>query len=168
MKMPQRPFYPPVEPRADIFGLYPPPILNFETAEETSWRVAAVEQGVLAAFRAAVAHLGEDEARALFLRLTRRPKRGPGKALALDRNVRLLRAHDAAVQQGVTIAELSRQLRAAGKELGNTEGAISAQIRKVVRERAARQRAAAKEARRWRMAMRNEPPTLLSGKGSKK
>jgi hypothetical protein len=78
MKMPQRPFYPPVHLPPDIFGLHHPPLLNFENEAETRKRVVAVEQGVIAAFRAAVDHLGEDEARHLFMRVIRRPKRGPG------------------------------------------------------------------------------------------
>jgi hypothetical protein len=168
MKMPRRPFYPPVELPPDIFGLYRPAILNFESEAETRKRVSAVEQGVNAAFRAAVDHLGEDEARHLFRRVISRPKRGPGKTLAADRDTRLLREYDAASRKGETIAALSRRLRAAdiGRKLGNTEGAIAAQIRKLRDDRERRQRAAAIEARRWRMATRNEPPGLLSGKSS--
>lgn len=168
MKMPQRPFYPPIQLPPDIFGLHCPTILNFENESETRKRVAAVEQGVLAAFRAAVGHLGEDEARHLFRRVMRRPKRGRGKMLAPDRNIRLLREYDATFRAGERIAALSRRLRAAGTDLGNTEGAIAAQIRKLLKEREARERAAAKEARHWRMATRNEPPPLLSATSTKK
>jgi hypothetical protein len=168
MKMPRRPFYPPLERRPDIFGLHWPGILNLESEEETRKRTSAVEKGVTAAFQAAVIHLGEEEARSLFRRVIRRPKRGPGKMLASDRNFRLLKEHDAAVKAGESVATLSRRLRASGTELGNTEGAIAAQIRKLIKERETRERAAAFEARRWRMATRNEPPTLLSGISRKK
>jgi len=168
MKMPRRPFYPPVEIPPDIFGHRAPGILNLETVAEARERLAAVEQGVIRTFRAAVDRLGEDEARRLFRRVIRRPKRGLGKTLAADRDIRLLREYDAASKAGETVAALSRRLRAAGTELGNTEGAISAQIRKLRNERAARERVMAKEARRWRMATRNEPPTLLSGARTEK
>jgi hypothetical protein len=169
MKMPRRPFYPPMKLPPDIFGLQRPTLLNFESDEETRKRVAVVEQGVLAAFSAAVDHLGEDEARRLFRHVVRRPKRGPGKDLAADRDSRLLREYDAASRRGETIAALSRRLHAedTARKLGATEGALAAQIRKLRDERQKRQRAAAREARRWRMATRNEMPTLLSGKREK-
>jgi len=165
MKMPIRPWFPPTKPRADIFGLHQVTILGTacETDAERARRIAAVEAGVDAAFQAAIHHLGQDEARRLFQRVLRRPKRGQGKALAPDRDARLLKAHDEAVQKGESTAALARRLRAQGTKLGNTAGAIAAQIRKLVEERKRRARAAAIEARRWRMAMRNDPPTLLSG-----
>jgi hypothetical protein len=170
MKMPRRPFFPPVASRPDIFGLHQPTIAAGESDADTLKRFAKVEAGVVAAFRAAVGHLGEDEARRLFARVVRRPKRGRGKGLAPDRNYRLLRAYDTAVQNGESIAALARRLRAGerGIELGNTADAIEAQIRKLVKERKERDRAAAVQARRWRMAMRNEPPTLAGGGMSKK
>jgi len=59
-------------------------------------RATAVENGVLTAFRAGVAHLGEDEAKKLVLRVLRRSKRGQGKAHAAYRDARLLREYDAA------------------------------------------------------------------------
>jgi hypothetical protein len=124
--------------------------------------MAAVEKGLRDAFTAAVHHLGEEEARQLFRRVIRRPKRGLGKALAPDRDARLLQEYDAAVQNGETTAALARRLRADGRGLGDSAGAIQTQIRKLVKERKERQRAAAIEARRWRMATRNEPPSLLS------
>jgi hypothetical protein len=68
----------------------------------------------------------------------------------------LLKAHDEGIQRGDSVAKIAKQLRADGIELGNTAEAIAAQIRKK------RERAAAREARRWRMAKRNEPPTLIS------
>src|ERR1700730_7030875 len=121
MKMPQRPFYPPAVLPLDIFGLRRPALLNFESEAETRKRVAAVEHGVIAAFRVAVDHLGEDEARRLFRRVIRRPKRGLGKNFAADRDSRLLREYDAASQRGETIAALSRRLHAgdAGRKLGS-------------------------------------------------
>ncbi len=82
-----------------------------------------------------------------FARILRRPKRGQGKMLAPDRNARLLKEYDAATQKGEAVAAL-------GRELGNTAGAIETQIRKLVKEREKRERAAAVEARRWRMATR--------------
>src|SRR5947207_1991985 len=109
MKMPRRSSYP-VPP--DIFGLRRLTLLSFESKGETRKRVEAIEQGVFAAFRAAVDHLGEDEARLLFRRVARRPKRGPGKWLAVDRDLRLLAEYDAASQKKETIAALSRRLYA--------------------------------------------------------
>jgi hypothetical protein len=169
MKMPRRPFYPPVQLRPDIFGLQQPTILGqaFESEAATRQRVEAVEKGVSAAFTAAIGHLGETEARSLFARVLRRPKRGPGKILAPDRNARLLQEYDSAALRGETVAALSRRLRASGIELGNTADAIATQIRKLVKGREKRQRAAAFEARRWRMATRGEV-SLLSGIAAKK
>jgi hypothetical protein len=135
---------------------------------DTKKRIATVEDGVIAAFKAAVRHLGEEEARRLFKRVMRRPKRGQGKVLAPDRDARLLEEYDAAVREGETVAALAKRLRvAAGIELGNTAGAIEAQIRKLVREREKRRRAAAFEARRWRMATRGETSILSSAKSEK-
>jgi hypothetical protein len=107
--MPRRPFYPPVNPVSDIFGLHRPSL---------------------------------------------------GKMLAPDRDARLLQEYDAALRNGETTAALARRLRAEGRELGDSAGAIQTQIRKLVKGREKRQREAAFEARRWRMAMRNEPPSL--------
>ena len=170
MKMPRRPFFPPVELPPDIFGLRRPSLVGMacESEAERLKRVATVEDGVRDAFTAAVWHLGEDEARQLFRRVTRRPKRGLGKTLALDRDARLLQEYDAALQNGETTAALARRLRAEGRELGDSAGAIQTQIRKLVKERDKRQRAAAVKARRWRMATRNEPPSLLSAVKSEK
>jgi hypothetical protein len=168
MKMPSRPFYP-VELPPDIFGLRPPSILGkaCESKAETAQRIATVEKGVMDAFKAAVGHLGENEARLLFARVMRRPKRGPGKLLAPDRDARLLEEYDAAIQKGETVTALARRLRADGITLGNTEGAIATQIRKLVQERKKRKRATAFESRRWRMATRGEI-SLLSVATSKK
>jgi len=171
MKMPRRPFFPPVGLRPDIFGLHQLTIAGAgESDVDRQKRVATIEAGVVASFKAAVGHLGEDEARRLFARVVRRPKRGRGKGLAPDRNYRLLRAYDTARQSGESIAALARRLRASegGIKLGNTADAIEAQIRKLVKERQKREHASAVRARRWRMAMRNEPPTLASGVLSKK
>lgn len=166
--MPRRPFYPVALP-PDIFGLDQPSLLGqaFESEAETRKRTATVQKGVEDAFKAAVGHLGEEEARLLFARVQRRPKRGQGKMLAPDRDARLLREYDAL--NGETVAALARRLRAAaGIELGNTAEAIATQIRKLREERTKRERAAAREARRWRMATRGEPPGLLSVAPSKK
>lgn len=164
MKMPTRPWYPPVELRPDIFGLHHVTLL--ETACESdaarAQRAAKVEAGVTAAFKAAIHHLGEEEARALFSSVLRRPKRGRGKALAPDRDARLLEAYDAA-PEAESIKAMARRLRAAGTQFGNTASAIETQIRKLVDARRKREHRARVEARRWRMATRNEPPTLLSG-----
>jgi hypothetical protein len=74
----------------------------------------------------------------------------------------LLQEYDASIQTGESMAALARRLRAGGRELGDTAGAIQTQIRKLVKERKKRQSDAAFEARRCRMAMRNEPPSLFS------
>jgi len=131
MKMPRRPFYPPVALPPDIFGLHDLSLLC-ESEADTKKRIATVEEGVIAAFKAAVRHLGEEEARRLFKRVMRRPKRGQGKVFAPDRDARLLEECDAAVPEGETVAALAKRLHAAaGIELGNTAGAIETQIRKL-------------------------------------
>jgi hypothetical protein len=170
MKMPRRPFYPPVALPPDIFDLHQLSLLGeaCESEAEKQRRIATAEKGVVAALKAAVGHLGEEAARRLFARVVRRPKRGLGKMLAPDRDARLLKEYDAAVRNGEPVAALARRLRAGGIELGNTADAIETQIRKLVKARKKREHSAAFEARRWRMAMRNEPPTLLSAAQSKK
>lgn len=162
MKMPKRPWYPPMERQTDIFGLADITLLGaaFETPGQRQERVAKVELGVREAFKSAVRHLGEEEARELFIKMTRLPKRGRGKALAPDRDARLLQAYDSA-PKGESINAIARRLRSGGTELGNTVAAIAKQIRKLVDERKVKEHRSRVEARRWRMAMRNEPPTLL-------
>jgi len=169
MEMPHRPFYPPVALSPDVFGLQRPSLLERagESDGETQKRIAAVENGVVAAFGAAVEHLGEYEARQLFARVLRRPKRGQGKVLAPDRDVRLLQEYDAIARTGETVAALSKRLRANGVELGNTYGAIATQIRKLVKERDARRHAAALEARRWQMGPNEETSLLTSARSEK-
>ena len=164
MKMPTRPWVPPLKSRPDIFGLSYMTLIHLacEGPFDRAKRLAKVEAGVKEAFKAAVHHLGESDARAVFARVLRLPKRGRGKALAEDRDARLLRAYDDA-PKGESIAAIARRLRAEGTQLGNTAGAIATQIRKLVTARKKRDYRARVDARRWRMAMRNEPPTLLSG-----
>jgi len=154
----------------DIFGLQHLSLLAqvCETEPERRRRVEKVEAGVAKAFRAAVHHLGENEASELFSRVMRRPKRGPGKMLAPDRNARLLKAYDEALANGESIASVAKRLHAEGHDLGATEHAIAAQIRKLRDERKEHARAAAVRSRWLRMAMRHEPPTLASGLMSKK
>lgn len=169
MRMPSRPFYPVALP-PDIFGLERPSLLGqaCESEAETQKRIATVERGVATAFEAAIQHLGDAEARRLFARVVRRTERGPGVCFAPDRDTRLLEEFDAAAQTGESIAALARRLHAEGTKLGATEGAIATQIRKLRDERKARERAAAVQARRWRMATRREAPTLLSADESEK
>jgi hypothetical protein len=172
--MPRRPFYPPVALPPDIFGLLHPGVLvarthhtnaSLESEAETRKRV---EKGVEAAFKAAIRHLGEEEARRLFARVLRHPKRGQGKMLAPDRDARLLKEYDAAAPKGESVAALARRIHAAvGRELGNTPDAIETQIRKLLKERKQRERAAAVEMRRWRMATRGEQPGVLSANSSR-
>jgi hypothetical protein len=69
MKMPRRPFYPIALP-PDIFGLRHPGLLSFESEAETRKRIAAVEKGVQAAFKAAIDHSGEKEGAATLLRVS--------------------------------------------------------------------------------------------------
>jgi hypothetical protein len=161
MKMPTRPWYPPIKSRPDIFGLYHKTIIHLaaETPAERAQREAKVGAGVAAAFEAAIRYLGEDKARALFAKVLRRPKRGQGKAHAQDRDIRLLRAYDEAAGRE-SIAAIARRLRKEGPQLGSTEGAIAAQIRKLVAARKKQNYRLRVEARRWRMALRNEPPTI--------
>jgi hypothetical protein len=159
-----------MNPQQDIFGLHYVTLLGAacESDAERARRFAKVEAGVTAAFKAAVHHVGDDGARQLFRKALRRPKRGRGVALAFDRDRRLLAAYDEAVKNGETVAALARRLRAPGIELGNTPAAIAAHIRRLVKGRKQRARAAAIEARRWRMAMRNDPPTIASGRSNDK
>jgi hypothetical protein len=168
MKMPRHPVYPVAIP-PDIFGLQHPSLLAqaCESEAEKQKRIARVEAGVDAAFKAAVRHLGAEEARRLFARVVRRPKRGQGKMLAPDRNARLLEEYDSAARNGETVAALARRLRADGIEFGNTEGAIQAQIRKLVKERKKRERVKRFETRRWRMATRGETSLLSAAKSEK-
>jgi hypothetical protein len=163
MKMPRRPWYPPMKPKPDIFGLYHLTILGAacEKPAERTKRVARVKDGVRAAFKAACHHLGEEEARELFASVLRQGKRGRGTALAADRDERLLRAYDEAGDDE-SIASISRRLWTQGRDLGSTPEAIARQIGVLVKARDQRNYRARVEARRWRMALRNEPPTLLS------
>ncbi len=119
MKMPRRTFFPIYKQPNDIFGLQHVTVLGQagETDTERRRRIAKVEAGVADAFKAAVHHLGEDEARQLFLRVMRRPKRGPGKTLARDRDHRLLKAYDEAVANGESIASLAKRLHGEGQSL---------------------------------------------------
>jgi hypothetical protein len=168
MKMPRRPFYPGLLP-PDIFGLRSPGILTLESEIDTRKRVAAVERGVEATFRAAVEHLGELPARQLFAQVLRRSKRGRGKALAPDRDARLIREYDTAVSKSESVASLARRLHNnVGMELGNTPKAVETQIRKLVKERKQRERDAMLQARRWGMATQGEEQGLLSGTVPKK
>lgn len=167
MKLPPRPFFPGRLP-VDIFGLEPLPSL-LETDEERRKRIEIVEKGCAAAFNAAVRHLGEDGARQLFGKVMRKSKRGQGKALAPGRDTELLREHDAAALSGESIRALAKRLHGEKwRKLGSTPAAIEAQLRKLLKERKARERAAAVDARRWRMATRDEAPTLLSVTNSEK
>ena len=130
--MPRRPFYLAALP--NIFGLCHLSLLAeaCESKTDTQQRVATVEEGVIAAYKAAIGHLGEDEVRQLFARVTRRTRRGQGTMLAPDRDARLLKEYDAAVRKRETVAALAKRLRATtGMELGNTAGAIETQIRKL-------------------------------------
>jgi len=82
-------------------------------------------------------------------RVFRHPKRGQVKMFAPDRDARLLKEYDAAAPKGESVAALARRIHAAvGRALGNTPGAIATQIRKLLKERKQRERAAAFEARR--------------------
>ena len=94
MKMPSGLWVPPANPRADIFGLHHVTILGAagESDAERARRFAKVEAGVAAAFKAAIHRIGEDHARRLFRKALRRPKRGRGRVLAVDRDRRLLAA----------------------------------------------------------------------------
>ena len=170
MKMPGRSYFPPMGDQRDIFGLRHVTILGAagESDAEHKRRIDNVQSGVQAAFKAAVHHLGETEARNLFAIVARKPKRGPGKAHATDRDHQLLKAYDDAMLNNETIAALARRLHAKNKKLGNTPEAIATQIRKLRDERTAVVRKQAREVRYWRMALRNEPPSLLSAAKSRK
>lgn len=169
MKMPKQPFFP-VELPPDIFGLPTPTVIGLacETDEQARARTERVRTGVAAAFEAAVVHLGEDQARSLFKEVVRRTKRGAGTHFESDRDFRLLRAADDAKETGKSIAALSRELFSTGLKLGATPQAIETQIRKLLRERAKRNHTRAVEARRWRMATKNEAPTILGAAVSEK
>lgn len=167
MKMPGRRSFPGMlKPRPDIFGLHHLTILGAacETEADRKKRTATVEAGVLAAFKAAMMHLGEDEARDLFQRVLRRPRRGNSKTVDPNRDAILIKAHETAVENGENVAALARRLHAMhGVRLGNSPQAIETQIRKLVREQDKRDHEAKKKARYWRMATRGEPKTLAHG-----
>jgi hypothetical protein len=75
----------------------------------------------------------------------------------------LLKEYDAAALKRESVAAFARRLHATvGMKLGNTPDAIATQIRKLLKERKQRERAAAFEARRWRMATRGGQPGLLT------
>jgi hypothetical protein len=60
MKMPRRLFFPPVAPRPDVFGLHRLTLAQGgESAADRQKRVATIEAGVVAAFKAAVGHLAK-------------------------------------------------------------------------------------------------------------
>jgi hypothetical protein len=166
MKMPRhRPWFPPIRSRPDIFGLRHVTLAEGVCDdEELRRRFAKVEAGVKAAFAAAVNHLGEDAARELFNRVLRRPKRGRGKAHARDRDHRLLKAYDAGSGRE-SVASIARRLHKEDKTLGSTPGAVATQMRQLIAEREEREHRARVQARFWRMATRNEPPTLAAGGG---
>jgi hypothetical protein len=168
MKMPHHPFYPSSQ-SPDIFGLGYPSILGQagEAPADTQKRIAMVEAGVIAAFEAAIRHLGDEEARRLFSRVVRRPRRGRGKMLDPHRDIRLLREYDTATGKGETVAALARRLHAQGRGLGATAEAVGAQIRKLVKERKKREDAGRVQARRWRMAMRGETSLLSAARSEK-
>ena len=92
-------------------------------------------------------------------------KRGRGAAIDPDRDSMLLTVYDKR-HSGCSLAEIARECEAsalrAGYYLGANPKAIEAQLRKLIGERERQTRAAAREARRWRMATCNEPPTLLA------
>jgi hypothetical protein len=169
MKMPQRPWYPPISPQLDIFGLQTPTILGeaCESPSEKQKRIEKVKKGVADAFTAAARQLGEDAARDLFKRIMRRSKRGRGKTLAPHREWRLLKEYDAR-PKGVSVAALAKRLRAEGMDLGATQDAIEFAIRQAVKSRKQREHAAAVESRRWRMATRGEVSLLTIAGGDKK
>jgi hypothetical protein len=165
MKMPSRPFFPgTMEPRPDIFGLHHMTIMGeaCESKEEKQKRIATVEKGVLAAFKAAVAHLGEDQARQLFKRIPRRTKRGRGKTHINDRDIQLLRELDAS-PKGESITALAKRLHTTYPgQLGYSPEAIATQIRKLIKARKNSERATKVQSRYWRMATRNEKKSFLS------
>ena len=127
MEMPRRAFFPGTSKPRPAFGLYQLTIIAqaCEQADKQK-RATAVENGVLTAFRAGVAHLGEDEAKKLVLRVLRRSKRGQGKAHAADRDARLLREYDAATKR----ARASRCWRSAfTQDMDSSSAAHRAQSR---------------------------------------
>lgn len=161
MRMPKPHFPPPQVP--DCFGLYPPTLLELE--EDAGARIAALEKGVANAFAAAAIHLGEEEARRLFREVSRRTKRGADTHLAPDRDMRLLAEYEVAIQNQESIPALAARLHKAdlSPRLGTSADAIAAQLRKLLRARRTRDRAALRAARLLRWSVRHFPPTLLGG-----
>jgi hypothetical protein len=168
MKMPERRYFP-TELPPDVFGLRPLCLLSEAglTGDERHERVAKIEAYVAEAFKDAVRQLGEDEARKLFGRVLRKPKRGGAKVLAPDRDHQLLTAYDNR-DAAETVTALATRLHARGISLGNSVGAIIRQIQRLVKEREERYRRDAAESRYMRMAMRHQPPSLLSAARSAK
>jgi hypothetical protein len=163
MKMPERRYFP-MDMPPDMFGLHSLTLLGEAclTEAERRERVAKIEARVTETFNAAVRQLGEDEARRLFHRASRKRKRGAAKVLAPDRDHQLLIAYDSR-EPGETVIALATRLYAEckGVELGNSARAIVRQIQRVVKARQDRRHKAALDSRYMRMATRHEPPTLL-------
>jgi hypothetical protein len=146
----------------DMFGLHSLTLVGEAclTEAERRERVAIIEARVSETFKAAVRQLGEDEARKLFHRASRKRKRGATKLLAPDRDHQLLIAYDSR-EPGETVMALATRLHAKSKRaLGNSASAIVRQIQRVVKAREDRRRGAALDSRYMRMATRHEPPPL--------
>jgi hypothetical protein len=123
-------------PSVDRFGLrIPRGLLDLLTGTDRD----AVGKLVTEVFAAAALRLGEEEARRLFKKLSRRPRRGrgPNKNHRPDRDTKLLDVYDQAVLSGgLTIPELSTILHDRWKsQFGATPLAIEKQIRRLIETR---------------------------------
>jgi hypothetical protein len=172
--MGKRPWIVPVElPETDQFGL-PNCWLLIETDEQKSRRVARLQELIAEVFEKAVDHVGEDQARNFFLRVTKRPKGKHGKRTTCspDRDRILLDAYDNAA--GKTPGDKSSLPKIVGRrlweELG-TEISVSAEgaekkLRRLLNDRKKKAAQAVADFQRWledyKALMGDYPtPTLL-------
>lgn len=140
MKLPPSPC-----PPLDHFGL--PDYSLLETEDARRRRIIAVKKMVRNAFKGAVTHLGEEEARILFARAARPKKRGRGQnaTFAIDRDLQLLQECQGAKQANESILALAKRLHEdRTNDFGNTVAGVERCIRRLLRKKS-RSDAAEKE-----------------------
>jgi hypothetical protein len=146
------------------FGLPPPPSpFGSEPAPERLERIASVEALVLEVFNLTKYHLGEEEARRLFVEATRGKK---GRRAAEQVNSELLRLYDAAVT--VNPGKASTAPRRVADDLDRTGrskhygASTDAIIKKINRLVTAREEGELQELAKWEAMRLSEYPPLLA------
>jgi hypothetical protein len=129
---------PPSMPECNQFGL-PDYDMIGEPEEQMQARIAITRKLAVEFFAAVCVQLGGKEARSLFAKLARSPKkRGQGKTHGLDRDSILLTAYDAEYRAGKTkfVYRLAKRLFAEhGRKLGDNAPAVEVQMRRLVKQR---------------------------------